>query len=263
MFCFFIYSAGLYWVHTAGLLTKYDYKKNDYVPLELDMFQILSICSLLCSSDVLAAIAMINYSDQPKLFSIVYGEGVFNDIVSIILFNTVQSFKTNFNFSGSTCVNILVQFFFLALYSVGIGLLGGMASSLLFKWFRFLCHSSVTETLVIFLIALMTYYSSEALELSGMISVLTIGITMAHYTWYNLSPQGKTISSVAVSIFGSAAEALVFAYIGLCICTYANDTYEDKYTNIWSMSFIFWMILIVMVGRIIGVWGVHFLLLTC
>ena len=58
------------------------------------MFEILSICSLLCSSDVIAAISMINYDDQPKLFSIVYGEGVFNDIVSIILFGTVQKLKT-------------------------------------------------------------------------------------------------------------------------------------------------------------------------
>jgi NhaP-type Na+/H+ or K+/H+ antiporter len=52
-------------------------------------FEVLSICALLCSSDVIAAISMIDYSAQPKLFSIVYGEGVFNDIVSIILFNTV------------------------------------------------------------------------------------------------------------------------------------------------------------------------------
>ena len=42
---------------------------------------------------------MISYNDQPKLFSIVYGEGVFNDIVSIILFNTVQKYnKPDFAF---------------------------------------------------------------------------------------------------------------------------------------------------------------------
>jgi sodium/hydrogen exchanger-like protein 6/7/sodium/hydrogen exchanger 8 len=228
------------------------------------MFQILSICSLLCSSDVIAAISMISYNDQPKLFSIVYGEGVFNDIVSIILFNTVESFKTDFNFTAQTPFKIMGQFFLLAVYSIGIGIIFAVFSSLLFKWFRFLCHSSVTETLVIFLIALMTYYTSEAMELSGMISLLTGGIAMAHYTWYNLSPQGKTISSVAVSIFGSAAEAMVFAYMGLCICTYATDaTTEDKTPNCWSLSFIFWMTFIVIFGRIIGVWFTHYLLLPC
>lgn len=164
---------------------------------------------------------MISYQDQPKLFSIIYGEGVFNDIVSIILFNTVQGFKDDFSFDAKTPFKILGQFFLLAVYSVGIGILMGVFSSLLFKWFRFLTHSSVTETLIIFIISLTTYYVSEALELSGMISLLTSGIAMAHYTWYNLSPQGKTISSVAVTIFGVAAESIVFAYIGLCVFTYA------------------------------------------
>jgi NhaP-type Na+/H+ or K+/H+ antiporter len=80
------------------------------------------------------------------------------------------------------------QFILLAIYSVALGIAFGIFSSLLFKYFRFLTHSSVTETLLIFIIALMTYYLSEALELSGMISLLTSGIAMAHYTWYNLSP---------------------------------------------------------------------------
>lgn len=55
----------------------------------MEMFEVLTICALLCSSDVGAAIAMIDYEAQPNLFSIVYGEGVFNDIVSIILFKAV------------------------------------------------------------------------------------------------------------------------------------------------------------------------------
>jgi sodium/hydrogen exchanger-like protein 6/7/sodium/hydrogen exchanger 8 len=246
------------------LLTKFDFKKQEYVKLDLDMFQILSVCSLLCSSDVIAAISMINYNDQPKLFSIIYGEGVFNDIVSIILFNTVQSFKTDFSFTPTTPFAILGQFILLAIYSVGIGVFTGIISSLMFKWFRFLTHSAVTETLLIFIISLMTYYASEALELSGMISLLTAGITMAHYTWYNLSPQGKTISSVAVTIFGAASESIVFAYIGLCVFTYAGDAQVgEQDQHIWSLSFILWMTGIVIVGRIVGVWSAHFLFRMC
>lgn len=84
--CFGVYSISLYGVFNAGLLTKINHTTGQPENLGLDAFQILSICSLLCSSDVIAAISMISYNDQPKLFSIVYGEGVFNDIVSIILF---------------------------------------------------------------------------------------------------------------------------------------------------------------------------------
>jgi len=104
-----------------------------------------------------------------------------------------------------------------------LGVATGLISSLLFKYFRFLTHSAITESCILFILALACYFLSESLHLSGLISLLTSGIVMAHYTWYNLSPQGKSISSVSVSIFGQLAEAVVFAYIGLCLFTYAND----------------------------------------
>jgi sodium/hydrogen exchanger-like protein 6/7/sodium/hydrogen exchanger 8 len=53
------------------------------------------IASLLCSSDVIAAISIIKYEEQPKLFSLVFGEGIVNDAVAIILFNTVSNAITN------------------------------------------------------------------------------------------------------------------------------------------------------------------------
>lgn len=95
-----------------------------------------------------------------------------------------------------------------------------------------------------------------------MISLLTCGVVMAHYTWYNLSPQGKTMTSVSFSIFGAFAEAFVFAYIGLCVFTYANDERYGTH-HVWSVSFIGWMCFIVIVGRIIGVWTAHFLFRMC
>jgi NhaP-type Na+/H+ or K+/H+ antiporter len=90
---------------------------------------------------------------------------------------------------------------------------------------------------------------------------------MAHYTWYNLSPQGKTISSITISIFGSAAESFVFAYIGLCTFTYtrfeqgADAHEEDKYP--WSLTFIVVMCIIIIVGRIVAVWSAHGLVTAC
>jgi sodium/hydrogen exchanger-like protein 6/7/sodium/hydrogen exchanger 8 len=147
---------------------------------------------------------------------------VFNDIVSIILFNTVQQFKHNFEFTIYKPFEILYQFFILGLFSVLIGAVTGMVSSLLFKWFRFLTHTAITETSVLFILALISYFAADSFEYSGMSSLLTCGIVMGHYTWYNLSPQGKTISSVSFSIFGQMAEAVVFTFIGLCTFTYES-----------------------------------------
>ena len=57
--------------------------------LNMSSMEILILCALLCSTDVIAAISMVNYNEQPKLFSLLFGEGVVNDIVTIIIFNAV------------------------------------------------------------------------------------------------------------------------------------------------------------------------------
>jgi NhaP-type Na+/H+ or K+/H+ antiporter len=102
---------------------------------------------------------------------------------------------------------------------------------------------------------------SESFEESGIITLLTCGVTMAHYTWYNLSPQGKIVSSVAISITGSAAESFVFAYMGLCTFTYTKSEHGTEYP--WSLSFIGIMTCIIIVGRCIAVWTAHGLFKAC
>jgi NhaP-type Na+/H+ or K+/H+ antiporter len=66
-------------------------------PLVLSTAEIMVMCSLLCSSDVIAAVSMISAKDKPKLFSTVFGEGIMNDAVCIILFNVVVSFAKSGN----------------------------------------------------------------------------------------------------------------------------------------------------------------------
>jgi ABC-type microcin C transport system permease subunit YejB len=45
---------------------------------------------------------------------------------------------------------------------------------------------------------------------------------MAHYGWYNLSPQGKVLSSASFQVIGFALEAFVFCYLGLSFFSYAG-----------------------------------------
>jgi sodium/hydrogen exchanger-like protein 6/7 len=59
---------------------------KDWSILKLDIIEILFVCSIFCSSDIIAAVTIIKFEDQPKLFSIILGEGLFNDAVAIILF---------------------------------------------------------------------------------------------------------------------------------------------------------------------------------
>jgi len=136
------------------------------------------------------------------------------------------------------------DFVVMALLSVSIGVLFGMLGSLMLKKFRFITVSSVKETLLIFSMGYLSYTAGELFHVSGIICLLTSGITMAHYGWYNLSPQGKQLSSATIQIIGFALEALVFGYLGL--------SYFSIIDMDWSPAFIIVEMLICIVARFIG-----------
>ena len=150
--------------------------------------------SLLCSTDVIAAISMVKYEEQPTLFSLLFGEGIVNDAVAIILFNTVSKFfysETHDGFTWQSPFMILYDFCMLGICSISIGLAYGILASVLFKKMRSLTQSSALECLMIFCVAYMAYVTAELAAFSGIISLLTSGVVMAHYAWYSLSAQGK------------------------------------------------------------------------
>ena len=156
------------------------------------------VSSLLCSSDVIAAISIIKYEEQPKLFSLVFGEGIVNDAVAIILFNTVSNtIATNSEVGVVTPLEIIGEFLGLGLGSLAVGIVYGLIASYFLKRMRFISVSSIKETLLIFCFGYLAYSTGELAHLSGIISLLTSGIIMAHYGWYNLSPQGKHVSCVS------------------------------------------------------------------
>lgn len=64
-------------------------------PFQLDLLEIMLVCSILVSSDIIAAMAILNFNEQPHIFSIILGEGLFNDVVVIVLYQTVVDYKEN------------------------------------------------------------------------------------------------------------------------------------------------------------------------
>lgn len=123
----------------------------------------------------------------------------------------------------------------LGVVSVLYGLLFGFLTSLMLKHCRFLTISAITETFIIFSMSMLAYFCSEltviaGIQMSGIISLLTCGIFQAHYTWYNLSPQGKNSTGVTFGFLGTAAEAAVYAYIGIGLYSLIPTW--------WSFSFV-------------------------
>ncbi len=60
--------------------------------LNLTVQEILLFASVISATDAVAALTFVSETDEPKLYSILFGEGVVNDAVCIVLYGIIQAF---------------------------------------------------------------------------------------------------------------------------------------------------------------------------
>ena len=90
----------------------------------------------MCNTDTVAAVAIVKEKDFPQLSSIILGEGVVNDAVSIILFQTVMNMRDSNNevhINGTILVKSVLLFAYILIGSVLIGIVFGLIASLITK----------------------------------------------------------------------------------------------------------------------------------
>jgi NhaP-type Na+/H+ or K+/H+ antiporter len=66
---------------------------NGWVVLKLTIQEILLFSSVIGATDTVSALTFIKEENEPKLFSLLFGEGIINDAVCIVLFNTISKFN--------------------------------------------------------------------------------------------------------------------------------------------------------------------------
>lgn len=152
----------------------------------------LLFSTLLASSDCVAVVSIVDHTQQPKLFSCIFGERVVNDIVSLILFNTMLEVQS-MDFQWFTPFVIFGEFLLLGIIALLIGVIFGFFTSFVFKYASFTRVNAITETFLLFAFSVSSYYVAESIKIAGIrmkgiISLLVCGIVQSQYTYYNLSP---------------------------------------------------------------------------
>jgi len=67
-----------------------DFLHSDFSTMRLSSKECLLLASVLCATDTVAALTIVKEKNYPTLNSILFGEGVVNDAVSILLFRAVE-----------------------------------------------------------------------------------------------------------------------------------------------------------------------------
>lgn len=75
-----------------------------------------------------------------------------------------------------------------------------------------------------------SYLLSEALTLSGIVSILFCGIFMRRYTYPNLSEASKEVVGKAYAVVAHGSETLIFIFLGMGVFSFSLP-FEDM--GIW------------------------------
>ncbi|KAL4437948.1 hypothetical protein ABPG74_001119 [Tetrahymena malaccensis] len=213
----------------------------------IDISDMLLFSAVLCATDTVAALSLVKESQYPQLNSVLFGEGIINDAISIVIFRSVKNFiiEANSNFNVGTVFLILLDFFKLLILSVIMGVTIGLLISYFFKKYQSFNNYPLRETSIIMLSGYFSYLIAEIVGLSGIISLFCCGLVMGHYAYLNISEESQKGTHLAFETVGYLAEAFVFAYLGISL---VNINYEDI-----EIGFTICMMIAVMIARCFSV----------
>ncbi len=111
----------------------------------LSSWEILLLSACFCSIDTIASEEAVNDKQFPKLYSIIFGEGILKDTITIVLFRAILKLDNihnphKFKFYWYTMLQVFGNFLLLIIVSICIGVILAVLSTYMFKKWRFLLH---------------------------------------------------------------------------------------------------------------------------
>lgn len=173
---------------TLGFLTILTSKLMNSIweEFRLSNLECLMLASVLCATDTVSALTIVKEHRFPKLNSIMFGEGVLNDAVAILLFKSVekviqkqQGFSLNKIFSWTDIATMHLNFFYLSSASIAIGLFFGILTCLVLKFMPKLKESPVREISILLLLGYLSYMLSEILGQSPILALFVCAFVQA------------------------------------------------------------------------------------
>ncbi|CAG8949443.1 hypothetical protein HYFRA_00005073 [Hymenoscyphus fraxineus] len=198
-----------------------------YTRIPIDGFDMtfvdaISVGATLSATDPVTILAIFNtYKVDPKLYTVIFGESILNDAVAIVLFETAQRYKEGGAAGTLGFVSLLEGIgIFLAVFfgSLLIGVAVGIGTALVLKY-TYVRRFPKIESCLIVLIAYASYFFSNGLHMSGIVTLLFCGITLKHYAYYNMSRRTQLTTKYLFQVLAQLSENFIFIYLGLSLFT--------------------------------------------
>ncbi|KAG0233357.1 monovalent cation:H+ antiporter, CPA1 (nhx1) [Mortierella sp. GBA43] len=193
--------------------------------LQLSFLDSMIFGSVLSATDPVTILAIFNQLKvDPKLYSVIFGESILNDAVSIVMFETLKKYRGE-DFHLGNVVHGVSTFFFVFCVSLMIGALIGLIAALALKRTNIYLYPGL-ESCLIALMAYASYFFSNSVHLSGIVSLLFCGITLKHYAYESMSLRSKRTTKSLFQVLAQLSENFIFIYLGLTLFTETDLDYK-------------------------------------
>ncbi|KAF9105349.1 monovalent cation:H+ antiporter, CPA1 (nhx1) [Mortierella sp. AM989] len=196
--------------------------------LQLSFLDSMIFGSVLSATDPVTILAIFNQLKvDPKLYSVIFGESILNDAVSIVMFETLKKYRGE-DFHLGNILHGVSTFFFVFSVSLMIGAIIGLMAALALKKTNIHLYPGL-ESCLIALMAYASYFFSNSVHLSGIVSLLFCGITLKHYAYESMSQRSKRTTKSLFQVLAQLSENFIFIYLGLTLFTETDLDYKPLF----------------------------------
>lgn len=203
--------------------------------VNISLVDAISVGATLSATDPVTILSIFNaYKVDPKLYTIIFGESLLNDAISIVMFETCQKFRGHPAGFSSFFAGVGL---FMITFSVSlvIGVFIGILVALILKHSRVRRYPQIESCLVL-LIAYESYFFSNGCHMSGIVSLLFCGITLKHYAYYNMSRRTQITIKYIFQLLARLSENFIFIYLGLELFTEMELVYKPLLIIVTAIS---------------------------
>jgi len=199
--------------------------------------------ALISSTDPVAVLSIFKeLNADDTLFSLIFGESIFNDAIAVVMYRAFSEIKSEEHFAWEVFLS-LGQFFIVFMGSVLIGAFAALLIALILKRQAVFGLEQAdldrqvrphkeevavgnAEISLMIMCPWVSYLIAEGLELSGIVAIMVNGIVLSYYAQPNVSEASRRVLKTSYETVAHSAETLVFIFLGLGLTAF-NHPYEQ------------------------------------
>lgn len=126
-------------------------------------------------------------------------------------------------------------FLFSFFFSMALGVAFGLACSLGLKHSHLATYPQI-ESCLVALVAYTSYFFSNGMSMSGIVSLLFCGITLKHYAYHTMSKRTQRTTKYMFAVAAQLSENFIFIYLGLSLFTQEVAVFKPIFILVSAVS---------------------------